>query len=137
VRPIPAEEAAFTIPLIHAPAPQQTGLNQTGPDAKGKVTLSADRPARSAPADEETGTVLTNGGSEYYEIVEGDPNSGLWRQQNIAGFKRGDWDCTVTSGFELTSTADEFHLREYLRAKKGETQIFEREKFSKIGRHLI
>lgn len=137
VRPIPAEEAPFTIPVIHAPAPQQSGLNQTGPDANGKITLGADRPARAAPPNEETGTVLTNGGSEYYEIVEGNPNSSLWRQQNIAGFKRDEWDCTVTSGFELTSTPDEFHLKEYLRAHKGETQVFEREKLSKIRRNLI
>jgi hypothetical protein len=137
VRPIPAEEAAFTIPVIHAPPPQQNGLNQTGPDAHGRITLGAERPARSSPPIPETGTVLTNGGSEYYEIVQGRANSSLWRQQNIVGFRRGEWDCTVTSGFELTSTAEEFHLKEYLRARKGETQIFEREKISKIPRNLI
>ena len=90
-----------------------------------------------APAIPETGTILTNGGGEYYEIVQGQPNSGLWRQQNIAGFKRGDWDCRVTTGFELTSTPQEFHLKEYLRAHKGDTQVFEREKLSKIPRTLL
>ena len=137
VRPAPAAEAAFTIPIIRAPAPAQNALKQTGPDASGKITLGADRPGRAAPPQEVTGTILKNGGSEYYEIVQTDPNTCLWRQQNIAGFKRGDWDCTVTSGFELTSTAEEFHLREYTRAQKGETQIFEREKVSKIKRNLI
>jgi hypothetical protein len=137
VRPMPLKEAAFTIPIIHTPGQDQPVLKQTGPDDDGKITLSRETPAAEAPPIPDTGTIMTNGGGEYYEIKEGDPNTNLWRQHNIAGFKRGDWDCTVIVGFEMTSTADEFHLKEYVRANRGGKQIFDREKISKINRMLI
>ena len=79
---------------------------------------------------------MANGGGNHFEITAGDPNTCLWRRQEITGWKRGDWDCTVITGFELTSTPEEFHLKEYVLAKKGDKQIFEREKKSNIKRDL-
>jgi putative CocE/NonD family hydrolase len=139
VRPTTAVEAPFTIPMIHASSsPNQLTQVQTGPDANGKIILGGEvGPAQAQPPLKEIGTILANGGGNHFEITAGDPNTCLWRRQEITGWKRGDWDCTVITGFELTSTPEEFHLKEYVLAKKGDKQIFEREKKSNIKRDLL
>jgi hypothetical protein len=124
--------------MIHASSSSnQITQVQTGPDASGKIILGREVRPTQAPPLKEIGTILANGGGNHFEITAGDPNTCLWRQQEIAGWKRGDWDCTVITGFELTSTPEAFHLTEYVRAKKGDEQIFEREKKSNIKRDLM
>ena len=68
---------------------------------------------------------------------EGEPNSSVWKQENMTAWKRGDWNCTVSAAFELSSTPDAFHLKEVLRAQKGDEAIFSREKVSVIKRDLL
>jgi hypothetical protein len=139
VRPTPSVEAPFTIPMIHGPStPNQITQVQTEPDAGGKIILGREvNPALVPVTLKEIGTILTSGGGNHFEITAGDPNTCIWRQQEIAGWKRGDWDCTVITGFELTSTPEEFHLKEYVLARRGDKQIFEREKKSNIKRDLL
>jgi hypothetical protein len=50
---------------------------------------------------------------------------------------RDDWDRTIQFGADLTSTAEEFHLKEWLVAKKGDAEIFRRETPSMIKRDLL
>ena len=85
----------------------------------------------------EIGTSLIRGGTESNEIMEGAPNSCVWKQENIVGYKRGDWDCRIVAAYELTSTADAFVVRESLNVTKGGEIFFRQETLSKIDRHLI
>jgi hypothetical protein len=132
VRPIPAEEAPFPIPELRAAeASPYLAEGMTSP-TEGHW----ERPMKPTLI-EAIGTTVSEQSSETVRITEGDPNSGVWQQQNLTAWKRGEWDCTVSAEFELRSTAAEFHLKEVLRAKKGESEIFKREKISAIKRHLL
>jgi hypothetical protein len=86
---------------------------------------------------QEIRTTVQEQSSESFVIKEGDPNSSVWKQENMTGWKRGDWDCTVSAAFELTSTPTEFRLMEVLRANKGGEEIFKREQVSTIKRELL
>jgi hypothetical protein len=85
----------------------------------------------------DVGTAVDTQSSERLVIEAGQPNSGVWSQENMTAWKRGDWDCTVSAAFELTSTPEEFRLKEILQAKKGDQEIFKREQFSTIKRDLL
>jgi hypothetical protein len=50
---------------------------------------------------------------------------------------RDDWDCTIQFGADLTSTPEEFRLKEWVVAKRGEVEIFRRETPSSIKRELL
>ena len=64
-------------------------------------------------------------GDQVAEITEGRPNTSVWRDARTRSWKRGESEYAVVSAFELTSTEQEFHLKESLRAKKGDTLIFD------------
>jgi len=132
VRPMPAREAMFPIPEIHTPGTSPYMHTEMGPGTEANLnnplqsTLIAD-----------VGTTVQTQSSERLVIKEGDPNSGIWTQENMTAWKRDEWDCTVSASFELSSTPQEFRLREVLQAKKGEQEIFKREQVSTIARDLL
>jgi putative CocE/NonD family hydrolase len=132
VRPAPAVEEPFPIPLKHSPGSSPYTHTAMGPGTEGHLS----RPLSSTVFDD-IGITVQEQSSESVVIKEGDPNSGVWRQDNMTSWKRGDWNCTVSAAFELTSTAGAFHLKEVLRAKKGDEEIFKREKISTIKRELL
>jgi putative CocE/NonD family hydrolase len=132
VRPAPAVEEPFPIPLKHSAGSSPYTHTAMGPGTEGHLS----RPLSSTTFDD-IGTTVQEQSSESVVIKEGDPNSGVWRQENMTSWKRGDWNCTVSAAFELTSTADTFHLKEVLRANKGDHEIFKREKISIIKRELL
>jgi hypothetical protein len=103
-----------------------------GPGFQGHL----DRPLR-ATYIEEIGTTVEEQSSQSVLMTEGDANSSVWKQENMTAWKRGDWNCSVSAAFELTSTPDAFHLTEVLRAKKGDEEIFKRERVSTIKRDLL
>jgi putative CocE/NonD family hydrolase len=139
VRPTPATEAPFTIPIIHAgptTTPNTTGLPRYEPN--GRISYQSeglDQPTQTlVPA---VGTTELAGGNRLWEIIEGQPTSCHMLMDRMLGWKRGDWECTVRFGMEMSSTADEFHLREWLVAMKGDQEIFRRETPSVIKRDLL
>jgi uncharacterized protein len=142
VRPAPASEAPFPIPVLPPPAQTSAGLLGAPPEdtahrsPAGLVTLKRESPLTSHDVPE-IGTILTRGGSESSEITEGAPNSCVWRQESIVGYKRGDWDCRTVAAYELTSTADAFLVKESLKVTKGGEIFFQQETVSKIGRDLV
>jgi hypothetical protein len=83
------------------------------------------------------GTILLSGGNRVLQITQGQPTSCLFSMDDMLGWKRDGWDCTVQYGAQMTSTTDEFHLREWLVAKKGDQEIFRRETPSVIKRDLL
>jgi uncharacterized protein len=142
VRPAPKSEAPFPIPALPPTAQPFAGLAGKLPEETaqrsrdGRVTIKRDSP-ESTYVVPEVGTALTRGGSELNEITEGDPNSCVWRQETVGGFKRGDWECRTVASYEITSTADAFLVKESLKLTKGGEIFFEQETASKIGRNLV
>jgi len=82
-------------------------------------------------------TFLVRGGTELNEITEGDPNSCVWRQENVVGYKRAGWDCRTVAGYEVTSTASFFLVKETLEVTKGGETFFKHEAVNKIARDLV
>jgi hypothetical protein len=156
VRPVPRQEAAFTIPVVHTGAPQgnaaqgyANGLNWVKAplaapnrgamptrDSKGRIRYDSDR-APTSTFIAAVGTTATTGYKRIEEITEGDPASCRMELSHTDRWQRGDWDCTIEFGGELTATAEEFHLREWVVARKGEVEIFRRETPSVIKRDLL
>jgi uncharacterized protein len=132
VRAAPAAEAPFPIPIKQSSGSSPYSHTEMGPGPEGHLN----RPLR-ATLIEEIGTTVEEQSSESVVMREGDANSSVWKQENMTAWKRGDWNCSVSAAFELTSTPEEFHLTEVLRAKKGDEEIFKREKVSTIKRDLI
>ena len=138
VRPTPQREAPFTIPVIHAgPAPTATSRAQIPTrDERGRIRWDNESNPTTTFISA-VGTTSTSSGKRIIEITEGEPNSCRMRFERMNRWQRGDWDCTLEFGTELTSTAEEFHLKEWLVAKKGEIEIFRRETPSIIKRDLL
>jgi len=141
VRPAPVHEAPFTIPVIHAaPAklalPTTPGAQMPTRDATGRIRYdrSSQPTATFIPA---VGTTSTEAMQRTIEITEGDPNSCHMKLEHMNRWQRGAWDCTIEYGADLTSSAEEFHLREWVVAKKGDVEIFRRETPSTIKRDLL
>ncbi len=156
VRPIPEFEAPFTIPVIHAgggEAKAVPGYTNGLPQVKTPLTTPnrAQMPTRDATGriryDRDgqpdttfisaVGTTMTTASSRIIEVTEGDPTSCRMEMNHMNRWKRGDWDCTIQFGADLTATAEEFHLREWVMAKKGDVEIFRRETSSIIKRDLL
>jgi uncharacterized protein len=155
VRPAPAVEAPFTIPVLHA---GRAALNARGyanglqwvkkplatpnrgqmpiRDAAGRIRWDNDGQP-SATLISAVGTTATVATNRTIEITEGEPNSCVMKFDHMNRWQRGDWDCTIQFGAELTSTVQEFHLREWVVAKKGDAEIFRREVPSTIKRNLL
>jgi uncharacterized protein len=108
---------------------------QTGPDANG--TISIHKILRDPPeAVADIGTVASGGSDWIMTIREGDPNSSVWKLEWFSRLKRGAWDTETRSTLELTSTPDDFHLRETIHAKEGDQTVFERTWDNAIKRDL-
>ena len=132
VRVAPPMEAAFSIPVRLSSGSSPYTHTEMGPGTEGHLN----NPLTTTLL-EDIGTTVQAQSSETLLIKEGEANSGVWKQENMTGWKRGDWNCAVSAAFELTSTPSEFHLKETLRATKGDAEIFKREKISAIKRDLV
>jgi putative CocE/NonD family hydrolase len=141
-RPAPKSEAPFPIPALPPAAQPFAGLVGARPEdiarrsPEGRLTIKRETPENSYVVPD-VGTTLIRGGSELTEITEGDPNSCVWRQETVGGFRRGDWDCRTIARYELSSTPDAFLLKESLKLTKGGEIFFEEETVSKIDRDLV
>lgn len=153
VRPAPAREAPFTIPVIHEMPMQPNTQGHTGAqgvkapppapntqmptrDATGRIRYNRG-PKPTVTFVPAVGTTSTESVQRTIEITEGDPNSCRMLLEHMNRWQRGDWDCTIQFGAELSSTSEEFHLREWVVAKKGDVEIFRRETPSTIRRELL
>jgi uncharacterized protein len=107
-----------------------------GPDAGGHVKIT--KHLRGEPETfADIGTTVTETSDRTVSIIEGNPNSSVWQVASSTHIKRGSWDTTVVAAAELTSTAEEFRLRESIRAMEGEKTVFERSWDTKIPRDLM
>jgi predicted acyl esterase len=126
------EDPVFSIPIIHS-----TGVNHyLRSENSSETSLKFESPLESQSI-HDIGTVLETQSSETFIIKEGLPNSGVWTQENTSAWKRGAWNCTVSAAYELTSSTEEFRLKEVLQAKKDDEEIFLHEQISTIKRDLL
>jgi predicted acyl esterase len=126
-----AVDAPFLIPEIHSPSATPYLHAQMGP---GEANLVSPLERTEFP---EIGTVVETESSEHLAIEPGQPNSSVWSQRNSTRWRRGEWDCTVSAAFELTSSSTDFHLRETVQARKGDQDFFTREQVTVIKRDLL
>ncbi len=125
----PEMEEPFPIPVAAQGSQDLTAFLGLPPaesverSPEGRVTVRRDS-AETAHEMPDVKTLLIRGGTESSEITEGDPNSGVWRQKNIVGYKRAGWDCRTVAGYEITSTADFFLVKETLEITKGRKSFF-------------
>jgi uncharacterized protein len=111
-------------------------ITQTGPDAEGRVTLHK-RLRDPAETLADTGTTMSGGSDWIMSIREGDPNSSVWKLEWFSRLQRKGWETTVRSTLELTSTPEEFRMKESIHALEGETTVFERSWDNRIKRDLV
>jgi predicted acyl esterase len=111
-------------------------ITESGPDAEGRVTLHK-RLRDPAETLADTGTTMSGGSDWIMSIREGDPNSSVWKLEWFSHLQRKGWDTTVRSTLELTSTAEEFRMKESIHALEGEATVFERSWDNRIKRDLI
>jgi putative CocE/NonD family hydrolase len=157
VRPMPSHEAPFPIPVIHADAGH--GARASGGYANGlqwvktplTVAHAAEAPVRGADGHitydaqahptvvsvPEVGTSVTTATDRIIEITEGRPDTCRMKFDHLNRWTRGEWDCTIRFGAELTASADTFQLHEWVVARKGDQEIFRRETPSTIKRDLL
>ena len=156
VRPSPEREAPFTIPVIHAgrgdakgvrentnrlhgvktPLTTPKGTQMPTRDATGRIRYDSDGQPNTTFISA-VGTTTTTASSRIIEVTEGDPTSCRMELDHMNRWKRGDWDCAIQFGADLTASAEEFHLKEWVVAKKGDVEIFRRETPSTIKRDLL
>lgn len=136
IRSAPDSPAHFPIPVHNSAAPPPAIYDPTPPDADGRIRIINQTPAFAYPV-AGVGTELSSGTTETSEIIEGDPANCRWTASSTSSWKRGEWDCEVEAGYELTASVDAFHLREWLIARRDGEQIFERTHQSDIPRNLV
>jgi uncharacterized protein len=139
VRPIPIKEAPFTVPVIHvAQTPVTVPSRASVPirDPRGRIRFENEGQADTTFISA-VGTTTTSVSKRMMEITEGEPNSCRMKFDHTNRWKRDEWDCTIQFGAELTSTAEQFQLTEWVVAKKGEVEIFRRVTPSRIKRDLL
>jgi len=137
VRPREGTAAVLPIPVRHAePSKAPVPATVTEPVSPGhyRITLESP-PVPGTLAD--TGTILSRGRREISEIIEGQPNSGFWRQEASSSWARGDWDCRLSAVIELRSTATTFLVTESLTAIKGTEIVFTRQSQAEVPRRLV
>ena len=86
---------------------------------------------------ESIGTTLFRGSTESSEMIEGKPNSCVWRQHSTFGYEREGWKCHLEASYEVTSTPTTFKIRETLSARKGDETLFQQDTVSEVARDLI
>ena len=109
---------------------------ETGPDASGFISMRKELPQPPWVVPD-VGTTVSGGAVWTRSIREGDPNSSLWSVEWTRHLQRGDWNTKTRSTIELTSTADEFRIKESITAWEGDTQVFERAWDHRIKRDLM
>jgi hypothetical protein len=132
VRESGVPDSPFLIPEIHSQSATPYLHSEIGPGTEANLVAPLQRMEFT-----EIGTVVETESSEHLAIQAGKANSSVWSQRNSTRWRRGEWDCTVSADFELTSTPTDFHLRESLHAQKGDQEFFSREQMTVIKRHLV
>lgn len=100
--------------------------SKSGPDAAGWVKVEKIFEPRAATSPD-IGTVVRRGWTPaLLEMQTGVPNSCRWTGGFTTSYERGVWKTSIHGGFELTSTEQVFHIKEFVRATEADKVVFER-----------
>jgi putative CocE/NonD family hydrolase len=111
-------------------------VRQSGPDAHGRVIIH--KRLRDLPETlKDIGTTVSGGSDWFLSIQEGDPNSSVWQLRWFSKIGRGEWDTTTESTLELSSTTEEFRIKESIKAWEGEKVVFEKAWDQTLKRDLM
>jgi hypothetical protein len=112
-------------------------VTRSGPDEQGWVRIEKTFAPLTA-ASPDTGTLVTRGWTPATLAMQaGAPNSCKWTGGFTTRFERGAWNTAIHGGFELTSTAETFHVKEFIQATEADRVIFERHWDHAIKRDLM
>jgi uncharacterized protein len=145
VRPPKAVEDSPQVPILRNKIRDRALVNargdlqarKSGPDPHGMVKIEKTFAPRAATTPD-IGTVVTRGWTpETLEMRAGFPNSCRWTGGFKASFQRGDWNTSIHGGFELTSTAETFRIKEFVRATEANKTVFERHWDHAVKRDLM
>ncbi len=145
VRPAETVDQSPPIPMIRDEVEKRVATDQkalttktvqTGPDASGFISVRKELPQPPRVV-QDVGTTVSGGSVWTRSIREGDPNSSQWTVEWSRQMQRGDWNTKTRSTIELTSTADEFRIKESITAWEGEKQVFEKAWDNRIKRDLM
>ncbi|QUD89503.1 CocE/NonD family hydrolase [Phenylobacterium montanum] len=134
VRPIPAAEAPFPIPVTHDGFSRGEPALDITQEADGWVRMRGAWPNHPfvVPG---IGTQLSGSGPDMQlEIRAGEPNSSKWTITQSSRFRRGDWDCEMRCAIEMRSSATHYVIQERLSAEKNGQPFFSRERTDRIER---
>jgi len=145
VRPAKAIEDAPHARVLRNAVRERTMVNargalqevKSGPDEQGWVRIEKTFAPLTA-ASPDIGTLITRGWTPAKQSMRaGEPNSCKWAGGFTTKFQRGAWIAAIHGGFELTSTAETFHLKEFVQATESEKVVFERHWDHAIKRDLM
>ena len=111
-------------------------VRQSGPDAHGRVIIHK-RLRDLSETLKDIGTTVSGGSDWFLSIQEGDPNSSVWQLRWFSKIGRGEWDTTTESTLELSSTTEEFRIKESIKAWEGEKVVFEKAWDQTLKRDLM
>jgi uncharacterized protein len=145
VRPPKTVEDAPSVAVVrnavrdHAVVNSRGALDKefSGPDAQGwlKIVKTFAPLTVEVP---DVGTQVTRGWTPAtLTMQEGQPNSCRWAGGFTTRYKRVDWDTAIHGGFELSSTAQTFHIKEFIQATEADKVVFERHWDHVIKRDLM
>ena len=137
VRPAPAVEPPFPIPLTHFSFSRgNPTLAIEGPDARGHVHVDGGWSATASKVDG-VGTLLSGAGPDMtLDYDPANPSSCVWRVSQSSRFKRGGWDAESRVTIEMTADASNYTIKDTLIGLKDGKIVFERRSSDMIPRRF-
>jgi hypothetical protein len=113
-----------------------TKTTVSGPDVTGLLSIRKEVPEPERQL-VDIGTTLSGNSIWTRSIREGAPDSSVWAVEWTRSMKRSDWNIRTASTVELSSTADQFRVKESIAAWNDDKEIFRREWDTLIRRDLL
>lgn len=136
VRPIPAAEEPFPIPLTDLQFPRGNPTLDIAERPDGAVHVAGGW-ADSTSKVEATNTELSGSGPNM--VLDYDPadrTSCRWTVTQNSHYRRADWDCETKVSITMTATATHYRIEEALTAVKDGKPFFERKRSDDIPRRF-
>ncbi len=134
VRPIPASEPDFPIPITHVSFSRGEPSLDIKESPGGRVRVSGAWPDHASVVDG-VGTELSGSGPDMsLSFDPHDPSSCVWMVRQSSRFRRAGWDCTTKVTIQMTATPSQYVIRESLEALKDGAPFFERNRTDYIPR---
>lgn len=132
VRAAPPVEPVMPIAEVAiAPDPGQVVVRR---QVEGdRATVTGRWPDRSREC--ANGTILSGFGPNTTATIVADrPETCHWSGEHVSRYRRGDWDCSLRTSFDVTAAPGGWAIEERIEAESGGRRIFERTRRNTISR---